>query len=391
MAPTPKSDNSEAVPAECNDLNPHDRDICITEYNQEKGNSQDYSAATTNSQPPPQAQSTAQTSTPISSSPYAVASISSPPLQAVTTSSSVTPMYSSSPSPTVLIVMMSSGSTATSEAMSQLPYTTHTSSSPSASTSDVSPSLSNYPGDQHHTGIPGYLPAAAVLVPLIIIALIIGGIVKFIKRKRKLRSARNGHPGMNELGRNQARKETASVQPLPHTAPFMTPALPPASVPSTNQQPQPVILSSTVEQSYFTGIDTADRISLAPAPTQAPDAFAHSSNTDDPDEPPPPYRPRSVPPISRETSVRAANRPLNAVSRNSSQRTYQNDPLVSNGLMGPMRHSQDMHAVRSPFDDPTNGDDVVSEISAIHERIRGQDQLSAVSDLSYQEDMLPHR
>jgi len=59
-----------------------------------------------------------------------------------------------------------------------------------------------------------------------------------------------------------------------------------------------------MDQNYYTGIDTSDGLSVA-------DSQTHPSNTvfmsAAGDEPPPPYRPRSVPPVSRENSVRVAN------------------------------------------------------------------------------------
>jgi hypothetical protein len=56
----------------------------------------------------------------------------------------------------------------------------------------------------------------------------------------------------------------------------------------------PVLLSTTVNHSYLTGIDTSDDISVHEQPIAI---------TRDDDEPPPPYRPRSLAPVSRQNSV----------------------------------------------------------------------------------------
>jgi hypothetical protein len=234
-----------------------------------------------------------------------------------------------------------------------------------------------YPQGDNHDGMPHYLMAASVIIPLIILGFIIAAIVTIVKHKRKQRRLRAAAaPEMKDLNRSRPQVESAYIRPPSSEPPSSaTTAAPAPSLPPTNRESQPVILSSTMDGAYFTGIDTADHISLADVRSQtSQDPFDHG------DEPPPPYRPRSVPPISRETSVRTAYR--NSVSRNPSQRTYRNDPLVSNGLMGPMRMSQD---VRSPFDDPD--EDAISEISTIREvPTRQGDQLSVVSDLSYQEE-----
>jgi len=135
--------------------------------------------------------------------------------------------------------------------------------------------------------------------------------------------------------------------------------------------PQPVILTTTMNNTYYTGIDTSDHISLT-------DQRSHTSaESVTGDEPPPPYRPRSVPPISRETSQRTA-----APTRNTGVLSSRNDPMSGAGLI---RRSDE---VRSPFDDPeSSDDDALSQISTIRSYPRrAPDQLSVVSDLSYQEE-----
>jgi hypothetical protein len=160
---------------------------------------------------------------------------------------------------------------------------------------------------------------------------------------------------------------------------YMTPVAPPpaAAAPLTTTSSasptssQPVLLSTAMGGTYYTGIDTSDHISLTDQRSQASaDTFG--------EEPPPPYRPRSVPPISRETSVRTMT-----PGRNSSVRSSRYDPMSTTGLM---RRSQE---VRSPFDDPESSDDedAISQISTIRSLPRREaDRLSVVSDVSYQEE-----
>jgi len=126
-----------------------------------------------------------------------------------------------------------------------------------------------------------------------------------------------------------------------------------------------------MEQSYYTGIDTSDGISLA-------DARSHVSYADSQDEPPPPYRPASVPPISRDNSMR-----------------------ISNGITLDRSLRNSIREIRSPFDDP---EEEVEDVEQVGEQPqlatssagqcprprRADDTLSDVSDLSYQEETRPH-
>jgi hypothetical protein len=111
-----------------------------------------------------------------------------------------------------------------------------------------------------------------------------------------------------------------------------------------------------MDQSYYTGIDTSDHLSI----TQS--ISSGGTYVDGGDEPPPPYRPRSVPPISRETSLRLPNA---VAPRNS------------------VRRSRDL--IRSPFDDQEEEDVSDMEEPPSIRRVDA-DQLSAVSDLSYQQE-----
>jgi hypothetical protein len=101
---------------------------------------------------------------------------------------------------------------------------------------------------------------------------------------------------------------------------------------------------------------------LRPAP---PDPFSDNHSLT---EPPPPYRPRSAAPPSFMTSS----------SRHSSIRTS----------AAPHATSQTHLIERSPFADPI--DDDISELSGPTTG-RNEDRMSAVSDLSYQNDPVASR
>jgi len=94
-----------------------------------------------------------------------------------------------------------------------------------------------------------------------------------------------------------------------------------------------------------------------------PPQSIHSSDNIYPsgnEDPPPPYRPCSVPPISRESSLRVADgmRPNFSTIRNS--------------------------VIRSPFDDPLE-EDVDVECDPFRDQNHQEtDRTSVVSDLSYQ-------
>lgn len=138
-----------------------------------------------------------------------------------------------------------------------------------------------------------------------------------------------------------------------------------------SQQDPPVILSTTMNNGFFTGIDTSDAVSISDQRSMAShDTFG--------EEPPPPYRPRSVPPISRETSVRTSI--ISTPDRNSSVRSGHRQTLSSGSI------TRRSNQVRSPFDDPEEEeeDDDLSDTSTIRGR-RETDRLSIVSDLSYQD------
>ncbi|KAF2757022.1 hypothetical protein EJ05DRAFT_51919 [Pseudovirgaria hyperparasitica] len=136
------------------------------------------------------------------------------------------------------------------------------------------------------------------------------------------------------------------------------------------QSTQPIILgpmSQSNSGNYHTGLDT-DVLSISESTIQRNGGFP----IEDPDEPPPPYRPRSVVTfVSREASTRSGS------LRPDAQVDGSTDHLIHGALA---------HPGRSPFADPDD-DDAVSIISEPerHGGMRqGRDIMSDVSDLSYQ-------
>ncbi|KAF1947415.1 hypothetical protein EJ02DRAFT_89174 [Clathrospora elynae] len=225
-------------------------------------------------------------------------------------------------------------------------------------------------GQQQANKTPMY--AAAAIIPIIVLA-IIGGVAIVCLRRRRRRGV--------ETTASQTSAQEMKLQPQPQTRmrPYMAPPPPAISIsqqytPSPSQLPptstpsqfQPVILgpiSSGSNGAYLTGIDTSDMVSMTSNNLRPVDPFSDNNSLS---EPPPPYRPHSVAPpsftsTSRQSSVRASARPAT---------------------------SQIQLMQRSPFDDPD--DDTVSEPSGPTLR-RNDDAVSAVSDLSYQNDALVER
>ncbi|KAF2828181.1 hypothetical protein CC86DRAFT_369306 [Ophiobolus disseminans] len=141
--------------------------------------------------------------------------------------------------------------------------------------------------------------------------------------------------------------------------------------PPNPSAPPPVILGpipSGANGAYFTGIDTSDVVSMTSASNLRHGPANHLSDNDSLAEPPPPYRPRSVAPPSFTNS-----------SRHSSFRASVAPPTTSRTRL----------IERSPFEDPED-DDVVSELSGPTARL-SEDAMSAVSDISYQNDPVVNR
>jgi hypothetical protein len=261
-------------------------------------------------------------------------------------------------------------------------------SSPASSSTGSTPQFpsSEQPDQGNHHGPP--LPAQValgIIIPCVLILLSICAFVFCIRSRKKKSDAPSEETAMAAARKVPEMKSTgvgggpamhsaqAAGGPACASGAVMSPLTSPSSTSSAATATPPVILSTTMNDAYYTGIDTSDHISLTDQRSEASaDTFG--------EEPPPPYRPRSVPPISRETSVR------NSICRNSSVRSSRHDPMSGSNLMGShVRRSVD---VRSPFDDPEDSDDdnlsQISTIRSLHRR--DTDRLSVVSDTSYQEE-----
>jgi len=195
---------------------------------------------------------------------------------------------------------------------------------------------------------------AAVILPLIFMA-ILGVILFFYLRRRRRQKAQAKVQEMKTQTSSNYRRPNYAIPPVQP---------PPAVSPIA---PQPVILGPIVPGSngaYYTGIDTSDVVSMHET-TGTGNPFVDQS--DPHDEPPPPYRPRSIAAtISRNTSLRQA-------------------PLATLSETNLMAVQGQIH--QSPFAD--RHDDAISEFSEPTRRRfgrRNEDELSAVSDLSYQQD-----
>jgi hypothetical protein len=282
-----------------------------------------------------------------------LANAASPLAQAVsatTLSTSVTTTATYSPGPSIFSQITSVVSTTTVFPQAQItPASTHTHHNIGGNQYPPQQQQQNIGGNVG--GLSGGVLAAAGVIATLIVVLLLAACCCVIFRKRRRRSPSAPAimqpmiktPGPKPVARAHVRnQEPAAAASL--TSPSTT------SAPSTNTNTQHVLLTTTMDQSYYTGIDTSDAISLAERQPQPATAMS--------DEPPPPYRPRSVPPVSRGNSL-----------------------CVTDGLAG-YQPGQNM---RSPFDDPVDEDDGLSDLGNYCGG-RDVDRLSAVSDLSYQEE-----
>jgi hypothetical protein len=219
-------------------------------------------------------------------------------------------------------------------------------------------------GDKDHDNGGGKVAAGAVPGVLLVIVII----VAFLwMRRRKRQRQMIAHQGHTELKAAFVAAHYGSNPPSPPPAaqpqvvvrPSQTP--PPVAL----APPQPVILGpigSGSNGAYFTGIDTSDAISTQNDRTGLGNPFADGDSLAE--EPPPPYRPRSMATASRNSSMRAP-------------------PSVHSQTIPVANGSQPL---RSPFADPEEDDFVsLSDISGpTFGRNHNVDELSPVSDLSYQ-------
>jgi len=186
------------------------------------------------------------------------------------------------------------------------------------------------------------------------------GVILFLYLRRRRRQKRQA------LGQQELKSPNPTTYPpvAQQQAYYGAPPGPPSTLSPMLPQPQPVILGPITPNSngaYYTGIDTSDVVSMH-EPTGLGNPFVDPQH----EEPPPPYRPRSMAPLSRDSSLRSP--PQAALSQTN--------------LMAAQGQCQ------SPFRDP-HDDDNISEFSAAGHHQYGRravDELSVVSDLSYQHE-----
>lgn len=196
---------------------------------------------------------------------------------------------------------------------------------PSTTNSSANPSSSASPLPARRGPPPAVKAAAGVVAVLMFCA---GGILLFLfLRKRK----RQRH--QQSVTQVQS-EQTKAHNSRPLFAPSYTPGPAPAGTggpvalaPVANPTSQPVILGPIVPDAngaYNTGIDTSDMVSLH-------DHIGIENPFADPvyhnDEPPPPYRPRSVAPLSRHVSLRES--PAAGSGRRENTRSPFNDEVNS--------------------------------------------------------------
>jgi hypothetical protein len=236
----------------------------------------------------------------------------------------------------------------------------------SSSTYDSLPT-GNYPFGSYPPQQPArhHPPIVAIAVAPIVLLIIIGALVFFcMRRHRKQKQA--AATQAQEMKATNPTIMAYESSALPSERPLSRDALRTNLTPASLSAPQPVILGpiSGSNSNYFTGIDTSDITSVRSNERAGlGNPFADSNSVNE--EPPPPYYANSIGPLSRDASLRVSQPPPPAWS--------QTALLNAEG-----------QPVRSPFDDPTNGD-AVSDISGPTLGHDG-DNLSAVSDLSYQQD-----
>ncbi|KAK7526210.1 uncharacterized protein IWZ02DRAFT_447157 [Phyllosticta citriasiana] len=190
---------------------------------------------------------------------------------------------------------------------------------------------------------------AATLLPLIAVTVVSLAIWMILRRRhQRRRMAEQAEMKMHmgdEVAEHrgdppQYRSPARSSERL--TTSEVTPALSP---------PAPVIISSVAPSStYFSGIDTSEAFSVRSNSVRShnrPAGFVMDGEFHE--EPPPPYKPCSVPPLSREASIRS--------------RAISDDGFLPVTTLG-----QQHAPLRNPFADPVDEDD---------------DQYSMVSDYSY--------
>ena len=220
------------------------------------------------------------------------------------------------------------------------------------------------------------LYTAAGVVPALVLS-IIGFIIFFcLRKRRKQKQISEVQAQIEEKAKFEQptiQAYRAPVEPVPvpvSSSPWYTSASdnPPVITPIITS-PSPVILgpiSAGSNSNYMTGIDTSDVLSTRNERTGLGDPFADGSSLLE--EPPPPYKPRSS--ISGSNSIRMHRSSLSRSSQTSAP-----------------SYATRAQSIRNPFEDPREDDDAVSQLSNSTLN-RNHENMSVVSDLSYQQD--PH-
>ena len=242
--------------------------------------------------------------------------------------------------------------------------------SPNGNTNAQATGGDGYDSYSHERDSPHRPPIAAIaMVPIVLLA-IVGGLIFFCMRKRrKQRQIAAAQAQAQEMKARSPTVQAYVASPLPPTRPLSRSTIPTSPSPVSPTAPQPVILGpiSGSNNNYFTGIDTSDIMSVrSNERTGLGNPFADSNSLNE--EPPPPYYARSIAPLSRDTSLRVSQPP-------------------PPGWSPTQRLGAGSQPARSPFDDPVE-DDAVSDVSgptSRHDR-ENRDDVSAVSDLSYQQN-----
>ncbi|KAF2008989.1 hypothetical protein BU24DRAFT_415348 [Aaosphaeria arxii CBS 175.79] len=272
--------------------------------------------------------------------------------------------------------------------------------SESASTSTGAPVVE---GEKkvHHKGM---VMAMGVAVPLLVLAgiAILAFIVLRKRRRNKRQAIAHAQAQVDQMKYSGRPSHIAAHYHVPPPPPSTSPQFPqPSAQPPYSGppgQPPPVILGPIVPGSngaYFTGIDTSDVVSVNndhppyPPPglndrTGLGNPFADNNSIND--EPPPPYRPRSIAALSRDSSLRSQ-------SRNPPPPPFppQLPPIADHSRTNLLdAFPSQTGSSRSPFADPDSDsdDDAISQISGRAPR-RARETMSDVSDMSYQQDPRP--
>lgn len=232
------------------------------------------------------------------------------------------------------------------------------------------------PPHRNHNLSAAVMGAVGAVSTLAILCLIAGCCLFACRKAGKSRNARRQLPPQQQMVNTSARStvptDTRAYAPSSTISPPPTLTSPSTvSAHSTQNEEAPILLSTNIDQSYYTGIDTSDAISLVDDPRQPSHDIGYAASIS---EPPPPYRPTSIPSFSRESSCRVSGAPP----------SYR--PRLSIINLG--------NDVRSPFDDPED-DSPVSEVGETSNNgppiVRDMEEMSDVSEISYQQEPVQAR